>query len=40
MEVKTNKISKRFLKEPLFKKYSNMTWKNAQNVIKYIFILL
>ena len=36
MEVKKNKFSKRFLKEPLFKKYSQMTWKNAQNVINYI----
>ncbi len=34
MKEKTKKFSKRFEKEPLFKKYSKKTWSDAQEVRK------
>ena len=45
MESKEKKFSKKFHKEPLFKKYFNKTWKDAQDVseetiINYIFIII
>ncbi len=40
MKEKEKKFSKIFLKEPLFKKYSKATWKDAQRVRKEIFLKL
>ena len=38
MDSKGKKFSKRFQKEPLFKKYVNKTWKDTQDVSEEIII--
>ena len=40
MENKANKFSKRFLKQPLFKKFSKKTWKDGLNVSNIFFIFI